>query len=162
MSVCHRIIDIKNSMVPVSYQIKSGWIFHTRYNAIMSLLRDLVHTLKIQAFSQPKITCSNLIIKTLEQGVKYVQSEQLVSFWCLYCQLWTNVTPCFSVWKPYYWRSGVAEFLNANNFGRVDTSTCQVLNSISVCSLYQKLKKISSNRNPQRSPMKWLPPEHRT
>ena len=46
----------------------------------MSLLRDLVHTLKIQAFSQPKITCSNLIIKTLEQGVKYVQSEQLVSF----------------------------------------------------------------------------------
>ena len=54
--------------------------------------------------SQPAITCSNLTIKTLEQGVKYVQinnkdtrTTPFASFWFLYCSLWTYFTPCSSI-----------------------------------------------------------------
>ena len=38
---------------------------------------------------QPAINCSNLTIF-------YFLATPLTSFWCLYCQLWTYFTPCFS------------------------------------------------------------------
>ena len=57
--------------------------FHGRFSLRQQLVKSLVIVVyffetamrdTVISNSQPAITCSNLTIKTLEQGVKYVQS----------------------------------------------------------------------------------------
>ena len=58
--------------------------------------------LRWRAFwSQPAITCSRLYRNTrtrcgnmFKVNIKDTRTKTMVSFWCLYCYLWTYFTPC--------------------------------------------------------------------
>ena len=54
-----------------TWNMNHGGICRTKFNHDGVILQKWSTT-----FTQPAITCSKLIIESLEQGVKYVQSSQ--------------------------------------------------------------------------------------
>ena len=54
------------------------WFTINSTTNIVNKIKQSIHKMFI---SQPAITCSKLMIGALEQGVKYVQSQQ----YCFYC-----------------------------------------------------------------------------
>ena len=81
-------------------------------------------------FSKPALTCSNSTMETPERYVKSVHKDirtiTLASFWCLYSQLWTDLTRCSG--------ASIIDFEQAN-IGWVIANCCTQISSNEVQNL---------------------------
>ena len=73
-------IEYFNSFHLASLRLKHPWMISDQLRRYVDMCR--YNKVNDEKPTQPAITCSNLTIETLEQGVKYVQSNKKDTRYC--------------------------------------------------------------------------------